>query len=133
MEEPELRKKMRTLKVFFKDIKEQFVRASGPGGQNVNKTSTCVMLHHLPTGIQVKCQAARSQALNRDKALELLVKKIEKQRNDIYLKKQQEIAKKKRQNRKRSRSQKEKMLDKKSHQSTMKQSRKKIDVRKGDI
>ena len=47
------------------DLVERFVHSSGPGGQNVNKTSTAVYLKHLPTGIEVKAQTSRSQALNR--------------------------------------------------------------------
>ena len=58
------------------DIRESFVKSGGPGGQNVNKTSTTVYLKHIPTGIEVKCQVERSQALNRCLARQLLAKKI---------------------------------------------------------
>ena len=51
------------------ELKERFIRSSAPGGQNVNKTSTCVYLKHLPTGLEVKCQIERSQAQNRYLAL----------------------------------------------------------------
>lgn len=47
------------------DLEERFVRSQGPGGQNVNKLATCVVLRHIPTGIEVRCQRERSQALNR--------------------------------------------------------------------
>jgi protein subunit release factor B len=47
------------------DLEERFVRSGGAGGQHVNKTSTCVVLHHRPTGLEVKMQKARSQSLNR--------------------------------------------------------------------
>ena len=47
------------------DIEEKYIRSSGPGGQNVNKRSTCVYLRHIPTGIEVKMQEERSQGLNR--------------------------------------------------------------------
>lgn len=60
------------------DIEESFVRSGGHGGQNVNKTSTCVMLVHRPTGLQVKCQKTRQQALNRFLARRLLLDKIER-------------------------------------------------------
>jgi protein subunit release factor B len=54
------------------DLEETFVRSAGPGGQNVNKTATCVVLRHRPTGVQVRCQATRQQGLNRLLAREWL-------------------------------------------------------------
>ncbi len=72
-----LLEKMLCLGIREQDIVEKFVRSSGPGGQNVNKTSTCVYLRHIPTGIEVKCKKERTQALNRYLARGLLVKKIE--------------------------------------------------------
>lgn len=74
--EKELSHKLRKAKVFKKDIKESFILSSGPGGQNVNKTSTCVSLLHVPTGIRVKSQQERSQSANRYVAYELLLKKV---------------------------------------------------------
>ncbi|MFI4910300.1 MAG: peptide chain release factor family protein [Sedimentisphaeraceae bacterium JB056] len=59
------------------DLDEQFVRSSGPGGQNVNKTSTCVMLKHNPTGLEVKCAKRRSQGLNRYYARKSLCELLE--------------------------------------------------------
>lgn len=54
------------------DLREQFIRSAGPGGQNVNMRSSCVRLTHLPTGISVRCQVHREQALNRREALVML-------------------------------------------------------------
>lgn len=76
-EERMLIEKMCRLGIRQEDIIEHFVKSRGPGGQNVNKTSTCVYLKHLPTGIEVKCHDQRSQALNRYLARRILVEKIE--------------------------------------------------------
>lgn len=54
------------------DLEEQAIRASGPGGQHVNKTSSAIRLKHIPTGIEVRCQAERSQHKNRAMALSML-------------------------------------------------------------
>ncbi len=68
---------MKDLGIEEKDIEEKFIRAQGRGGQKVNKTSSCVYLIHVPTGIEVKCQTARNQAMNRYFARRLLSDKIE--------------------------------------------------------
>ena len=73
-----LREKMEALGVHEKDLEEQFVRASGAGGQKVNKTSSCVYLKHLLTGLEVKCMEDRSQSINRFLARRELVEKIER-------------------------------------------------------
>ncbi len=54
------------------DLEEQAIRAGGPGGQHVNKTSSAIRLKHIPTGIEVRCQAERSQHKNRAMALAML-------------------------------------------------------------
>lgn len=72
-----LRERMEELGIHEKDIEEKFVRSSGKGGQKVNKTSTCVYLKHIPTGIEVKCMKDRSQSINRFLARRELVKRIE--------------------------------------------------------
>ncbi|HXI54354.1 MAG TPA: peptide chain release factor-like protein, partial [Candidatus Saccharimonadales bacterium] len=75
--EDQLKARMAALGVAESDLEETFVRSGGPGGQNVNKTSTCVMLRHRPTGLLVKCQTTRHQALNRFLARQQLLDRIE--------------------------------------------------------
>ena len=76
--EKALASRMEALGVSEQDFEETFVRSSGPGGQKVNKSSSCVHLVHIPTGLSVKCQRERSQALNRFLARRLLLDKIER-------------------------------------------------------
>jgi peptide chain release factor len=107
------------------DVVESFVRASGPGGQNVNKVSTCVELWHRPSGVRIKCQKHRSQLLNRREAWELLQKAIDQKYIEEAKALKQHREKIKRQNRKRSKASKEQMLENKKKQSFKKQSRRK--------
>jgi protein subunit release factor B len=58
-------------------IIETFIRGSGPGGQAINKLSTCVQLKHTPTGVVIKCQDTRSRELNREYARRKLSKELE--------------------------------------------------------
>jgi protein subunit release factor B len=73
-----LKERMETLGIHEKDIEEKFIRSSGSGGQKVNKTSTCVYLKHIPTGIEVKWMEERSQSLNRFLARRELVRRVER-------------------------------------------------------
>lgn len=109
-----------------KDIIENFTRSSGPGGQNVNKTSTCVYLKHIPTGIEIKCQRERSQALNRYIARKLLVKKIETSILGRQSRERQRFEKIRRQKRRRSRRAKLKILEAKRLHSLKKRLRVKV-------
>jgi len=121
--EKSLLERMQALGVREQDIEEQFVRSSGAGGQKVNKTSSCVVLHHRPTGIRVKCQQERSQALNRFLARRILLDKIETKLRGAESAEQQENARIRRQKRKRSRRAKLKLLADKRHQAEKKSSR----------
>ena len=105
-----LEKKMLELGVYEKDFEEKFIRSGGKGGQKVNKTSTCVYLKHIPSGIEVKCQRERYQALNRFLARRILIDKIETNLRGKLSEEKKRIEKIKRQKRKRSKRAKEKML-----------------------
>ena len=118
-----LLEKMESLGIHEKDIVEKFIRSSGKGGQKVNKASTCVYLKHLPTGIEVKCQRERYQAINRYLARKILADKVETMIRGKESEEQQKIAKIRRQKRKRSQKAKMKMLEDKKKQSQKKKGR----------
>ncbi len=118
-----LKEKLASLGIYEKDMKETFVRSQGHGGQNVNKTSTCVHLKHIPSGTEVKCQKTRSQGMNRYYARVLLYEKIERSEKGRQSEEEQRIAKIRRQKRKRSKRAKEKLLEDKRIQSMKKAGR----------
>ncbi len=118
-----LARRMAELGVRESDLEESFVKSGGHGGQNVNKTSTCVMLLHRPTGLQVKCQTTRQQGINRFLARKLLLDKIEEQLTGRVAAEQARIEKIRRQKRKRSRRAKARMLADKAHHSDKKSAR----------
>jgi len=120
----ELETRLIKLKINKQEVVERFIRAGGPGGQNVNKTATCVYLKHLPTSLEVKMSRERSQALNRFLAWRLLADKIEEQLQGLKSQRQQAIEKIRRQKRKRSKRAKEKTLKAKKNQAQKKQLRK---------
>src|SRR5512140_1787511 len=115
--EEQLSARMAALGVTEGELEETFVRSGGHGGQNVNKTSTCVMLLHRPTGLQVKCQTTRQQGLNRSIARRILLDKIEESKTGKVAEEQARVEKIRRQKRKRSRRAKERMLADKSRHS----------------
>jgi protein subunit release factor B len=122
----QLAQRMAALGVSEADLEESFVRSGGHGGQNVNKTSTCVMLVHRPTGLQVKCQETRQQGLNRFIARRILLDKIEEKKNGFVAAQRDEIERIRRQKRKRSRRAKNRMLADKSHQADKKAARRPV-------
>ena len=127
--EKALLERMRQLGVSGKDLEESFVRASGPGGQKVNKASTCVFIRHIPTGLSVKCQRERLRSVNRFIARRLLLDKIERMQRGIVSRERERIEKIRRQKRKRSKRAKEKMLREKRIQSEKKHLRAPIDIK----
>jgi protein subunit release factor B len=108
--EEALKAKMASLEIREADLEEKFIRSGKKGGQKVNKTSSQVYLRHKPTGIEVKCQKERSQALNRFLARRILVSKIESLILGRKSEEQRRIEKIRRQKRRRSRRAKEKIL-----------------------
>lgn len=113
------------LKVFAEDVEEKFVRGSGSGGQKMNKTSSCVWLKHLPSGLEVKCQEFRERELNRLRAYKLLIGKMEDKKLGKASARAQKVFKLRKQKMRRNRKSKEKMLQAKAHRSDVKQSRSK--------
>lgn len=96
-----LLKRMRKLGIREEDLEETFIRGTGAGGQKINKTSSTVVLVHVPTGVEVRCQRERSQAQNRAVAREELCTKLETKLQAARQEKKDAVEKKKRQTRKR--------------------------------
>jgi len=120
----ELADRMKALGIEKSDLEETFIRAGGPGGQKVNKSSVAVRLIHRPSGLEVRCQQNRSQAINRFLARRRLVAKLEAKIHGEKSEEQKRIEKIRRQKRKRSKRAKEKMLVEKRHRSETKALRK---------
>jgi len=104
--EEELLARMEACDLREADLRESFIRAGGPGGQKVNRTATCVQLKHIPTGLEVKMQKARSQALNRFLARRRLCELLEQRslgRKSPEASKQEKLRKQKARRKRRSR------------------------------
>lgn len=118
-----LNKRMRRLGIREEDIEENFIRGTGAGGQKINKTSSTVVLVHRPTGLEVRCQRERSQSQNRMVARQELCDKLETKLENARQTKRDAIELKKRQNRKRPRGLKERILEHKHRRSEVKKHR----------
>ncbi|MBA3065666.1 peptide chain release factor-like protein [bacterium] len=120
-----LEKRLENLGIKESDIEEKFVRASGHGGQKLNKTSSCVFLKHIPSGMLVKCSAGRLREDNRFFARRILADKIEDRVKGAESEKAKKIHKLRKQKNRRSKKAKEKVLLLKRIQSDKKILRKK--------
>lgn len=92
------------------NLLEKFVRGSGAGGQKINKTSNCVFLKHLPSGVAIKCQMDRSREMNRFLARRELCDQLEAIKEGRSTAKTQAIEKMRRQKRPRSRRSKQRSV-----------------------
>jgi protein subunit release factor B len=97
------------------DVEERFIRGSGPGGQKINKTSSTVRLRHGPSGIEVRCQAERSQAANRERAWHELCDRLGVRAREASDAARQQLEKGRRRNRQKSHGQKVRMIEMKKH------------------
>lgn len=122
-DEDALTRRLKKLGIREDDLEEDFIRGSGPGGQKVNKTSSTVVLRHIPTGLEVRCQKERSQAMNRHWARLELCERLEKALSDARLAVQKEKEKVRRQNRPKPRGLKRKILNEKRNRGELKKGR----------
>ncbi len=116
----DLAQRMAALGITEENLLEKFVRGSGSGGQKINKTSSCVFLKHLPSGVCIKCQMDRSRELNRFLARRELCEQLEHIRDGKASAKTQAIEKMRRQKRQRSRRSKQRSVADKRILSTKK-------------
>jgi protein subunit release factor B len=109
-----------------RDLEETFVRGSGPGGQKINKTSSCVCLRHGPSGLVVKCQRTRSREANRWLARRDLAERILAAQQGEQTRRQAEAERTRRQKRRRSRRQRARMLEDKRARGQVKSLRRSV-------
>ena len=119
----QLVERMERLGIRESDLEESFIRGSGSGGQKINKTSSTVVIVHKPSGIEVRCQRERSQAMNRFFARRDLCDRMEEKTLGEASKRQQAIEKIRRQKRKRSKRAKARMVEGKRIQGAKKELR----------
>lgn len=118
-----IKSRLHELGVALADVEERFIRGGGPGGQKINKTSSTVWLRHRPTGIEVRCQAERSQAANRELAWRELCEKMDARVRAAAGAARQEREKGLRRVRQKSRGQKVRMIQAKKHRAKHKAQR----------
>ena len=124
IEDPILQARLAALGIEEEDLIERFVKGSGPGGQKINKTASCVFLKHVRSGIEVKCQGGRSLQDNRFEARKRLCEALEQKAAARKQSQAQKRAKTRCQKRKRSPRQKAKIVESKRKRGQTKQLRK---------
>jgi protein subunit release factor B len=102
---------MKALGLREEDLEERFVLGTGPGGQKINKTSSCVHLLHRPTGLEARCRRSRSQARNRFLARVELCEQLTRRLEAERARKKQERERRRRQRRGRSHKAKQQTLE----------------------
>ena len=120
---PQIHRRLTALGVRPGEVDERFIRGTGPGGQKINKTSSTVVLRHGPTGIEVRCQAERSQAANRETAWAALCARLEAARQADRLARQGAREAQRRRTRQKSPGQKARMIEAKKHRAKIKAKR----------
>jgi peptide chain release factor len=121
----QVNQRLAELGVVDADLREEFIKGSGSGGQKINKTSSCVQLTYLKKSWVIRCQQTRSREQNRFYARRILLEKLEEEILGKESAKAKKIHKIKAQKRKRSKRAKEKMLKGKKERSETKALRKK--------
>ncbi|HEY4988706.1 MAG TPA: peptide chain release factor-like protein [Opitutaceae bacterium] len=111
----QIKSRLAAIGVSVDDVEERFIRGSGPGGQKINKTSSTVWLRHRLTGTEVRCQAERSQAANREHAWNDLCDRLEAGARSLRAAAQQVLEKSRRRTRQKSHGQKVRMIQAKKH------------------
>ena len=119
----QIEERLRALGVRRADVEEKFVRGTGPGGQKINKTSSTVWLRHGPTGLEVRCQRERSQAVNREVAWAELCAKLEARTRVAQAAVVDAREEARRRTRQKSRGQKVRMIQTKKHRAGHKATR----------
>lgn len=119
----QIQERLLRIGVRVEEVDERFVRGSGPGGQKINKTSSTVWLRHRPTGIEVRCQTERSQAVNREAAWQELCVKLETRLREQKESLTQARELERRRTRQKSRGQKLRMIESKKRRAKVKTNR----------
>ncbi len=124
IEDPAVQVRMEALGIEEEDLIERHIKGTGPGGQKINKTASCVFLKHVPSGIEVKCQDGRSLTENRLEARRRLCQTLESRERERRQARQKQRAKTRFQKRKRSARQKKKLVESKRRHGVIKRLRK---------